>query len=139
MRDRFIDISMVGDKDLQRKLSKLEFNVQKKIVRNAISRAILPVRNKAKSLVPVDSGRLKQSIKRKTSSRRGMATARIVTGDRAELGIPVDATGYYPAAIEYGTKNQPAKSFMRAAITILRDHVLKKTGVHIDENIKKLL
>lgn len=136
---KFVDISMTGDKALQKKLKRLEFNLQKKIVRNSISRAILPVRDKAKSLVPVDSGLLRQSIKRKRSSRRGVASARIVTGTQVELGIPLDAKGYYPAAIEYGTSKQPARSYLRAALSSLRTHVIKKTGDYIDENIRKHL
>ena len=136
---KFIDISIVGDKKLQAKLKKLEFKLQKKIVRNALSRAILPVRNKAKSLAPYDSGLLKQSIKRKRGSKKGMAYAKIVTGTRLELGIPIDAKGYYPAAIEYGTSKQAAKPFMRVALAQLRTHVIKKTGDYIDENIKKNL
>ena len=136
---KFVDISMTGDKLLQKKLKRLEFNTQKKIIRNAINRAILPVRDKAKALVPFDTGLLEQSIKRKTSSRKGKASARIRTGTRSELGIPLDAKGYYPAIVEYGTSTQPAYSYMRAAITALRSHVIKKTGDYIDENIRKLL
>ena len=138
---KFIDISIVGDKKLQAKLKKLEFKLQKKIVRNALSRAILPVRNKAKSLAPYDSGLLKQSIKRKRGSKKGMAYAKIVTGTRLELGIPIDAKGYYPAVIEYGAPSAgiEAKPFMRVALAQLRTHVIKKTGDYIDENIKKNL
>ena len=136
---KFVDISMTGDKKLQAKLKKLEFNLQKKIVRNAVNRAILPVRDKAKSLVPVDSGLLRQSIKRKSGVRKGVARARIVTGTKAQLGIPIDAKGYYPAAIEYGTSKTPARSFLRKALTSLRSHVIKKTGDLIDENIRKNL
>jgi HK97 gp10 family phage protein len=135
----FIDISVVGNRELQRKLRRLEVKLQKKIVRNAINRAILPVRDKAKSLAPVDSGILKSKIKRKTKVKNGVARARIVTGTRMELGIPVDAKGYYPAAIEFGTQHQPARSFMRAAITALRVHVLQKTGDYIDEGIRRAL
>jgi HK97 gp10 family phage protein len=137
----FVDVSVLGDKELQKKLKRLDIKLQKKIVRNAISRAILPVKHKAKSLVPVESGLLKKSIKRKTGVKKGIARARIVTGTRIELGIPIDAKGYYPAAIEFGVPSQgkAAKSFMRAAITALKSHVLKKTGDHIDEGIKKNL
>jgi hypothetical protein len=68
-----------------------------------------------------------------------MAYAKIVTGTRLELGIPIDAKGYYPAVIEYGTSKQAAKPFMRVALAQLRTHVIKKTGDYIDENIKKNL
>ena len=134
---KFIDISVLGDRTIQRKIKKLEFNLQKKIVRNALSRAMLPVRDKAKALAPFDTGLLEQSIKRRNKTRRGFASSRIVTGTRAELGIPLKAKGYYPAVIEFGTATRPAYSYLRAAITSLRTHVLKKTADYIDEGIKK--
>lgn len=135
----FIDISILGDKKLQRKLRRLELAIQKKIVRQSINRAMLPVRNKAKQYVPVDSGRLRDSIKRVSRTRRGKASARVVTGTRAELGIPSDAKGYYPAAIEYGTRKQSAQSFLRRAMTELKNSTLRKTSEFIDQYIRKEL
>jgi len=133
----YIDISILGDKALQRRLANMDVNLQKKFVRQAINRAMLPVKNKAQALAPVDTGRLRSSIKRRSRTRRGISRAQVITGTRAELGIPVGSTGYYPAAIEYGTRKQPARSFMRKALTDLRGHVLKKTGELIDGYIRK--
>lgn len=128
---------MLGDKQLQKDLKNLDIKLQRKIVRSSISKAMLPVRNKAKQLVPVDSGALRDSIKRKNKTRRGVSRSRIVTGTKFELGIPADAKGYYPAAIEYGTRDQPARSFLRRALTDLKSSVLRNTGKFIHEGILK--
>ena len=71
----FIDISITGDKKLQRQLARLDIKIQKKYVRQSINRAMLPVVKQAKAYAPVDSGRLKSSIKRRSSTRRGIARA----------------------------------------------------------------
>ena len=135
----YIDISMIGSKKLQRKLEKLDIALQKKIVRQSINRAMLPVRERAKQYVPIDTGNLRDSIKRISRTRRGKAAARIITGGRAELGIPAESRGYYPAVIEYGTRSpaRPAKSFMRRAMTELKESTLKKTGDYIDLYIRR--
>jgi len=85
----------------------------------------------------VKSGKLKASIKRINRTRRGISRSKIVTGGRTELGIPADAKGYYPAAIEYGSRNQAAKPFMRKALSDLKESVLKNTGKFIAAGIKK--
>lgn len=136
----FIDISMVGDKELTKQLKKLDFKLQKKIVRQSISKAMLPVRNAAIANAPVDSGKLKASIKRKNKTKRGVSRSSIVTGTRSELGIKTK--GYYPAAIEYGYKKKngehvPAKSFMRKAISDNQTSVLNNVGKFIGNGIKK--
>ena len=140
----FIDISMVGEKELQKKLSKHDLKQQKKIVRSSEAKAMLPVRNKANALCPTDTGKLKSTIKRKNKTRRGISRSKIVTGKRSELGIPPGTKGYYPAAIEYGytMKNGkfiPAKSFMRQALSDLKGDVLKNVGRFISIGIKKAL
>ena len=134
----FIDISIVGDKKLQRKLSRIALAAQRKIVRQSINRAMLPVRDRARQYVPVDTGRLKASIKRVSRTRRGVSASRIITGGKAELGIPVNAKGYYPAAIEYGSRHQPAQSFLRRAMTELKNSTLRKTGEFIDHYLRRV-
>jgi len=133
----FIDISMLGDKELESKLKNIDFKLQKKIVRSSLVKSMLPVRNKAIALAPVKTGKMKSSIKRKTRTKRGITRVSIVTGTAEELGI--EGKYYYPAAIEYGTRHQPAKSFMRKALSDLKDSVLKNIAAHIRAGIKKEL
>lgn len=135
----FIDISIIGNKKLQSRIKRLDFAIQKKIVRQSINRAMLPVRDRAKQYVPVDTGRLRDSIKRVSRTRRGKSSARVVTGTKQQLGIPSSAKGYYPAAIEYGSRYQQAQSFLRRAMTELKSATLDKTGEFIDQYIRKEL
>ena len=40
---------------------------------------------------------------------------KVQTPTREQLGIPEDASHYYPAVLEYGTSEIPARSYMRNA------------------------
>ena len=135
----YIDISVLGDKELQKMLKNLDIKLQRKYVRQSINRAMLPVKNRAKALVPVNTGKLKDSIKKRARTKRGISRAMVVTGTKQELGIPENAKGYYPAAIEYGTRHQPAQSFLRKAMTELKDDTLNSTAKYIAGYIKKIV
>ncbi len=121
---KIVDISILGDKQLQRKLRRLATQVQKKIVKKALREAGRPVLAAAQQKAPVGkSGRLKKSLKlRARKQRRGEFGVEIRTGTRTELGIAADASGFYPMSIEYGFTHArsgqkvPAQSFLRAAI-----------------------
>lgn len=137
----FVDISMLGDKKLQRKLKKIEIQAQRKYVRAGMRKGMTPVKNKAKTLAPIDRGRLRNSIKIRSKSKGGISTVRVTTGTRKDLGIPGYVRWFYPAAIEYGYRKNgryyPARSFMRKALSDLRHTVIKKTGEHIDSLLQK--
>ena len=128
----FIDISYLGDKKLQRKLNRMVIQAQRKIVRKAMREAMKPVVTVAKGYAPIDTGRLKRSLKLRSKTRRGNTSIRIVTGTREQLGIDPNAKGFYPAAIEYGSKNQAPRSYLRRAITERRNLVLDDMGQAIN-------
>lgn len=120
----FIDISLLGDKELQTKFRLLPIKVQRKLLRQGMRKAGKLVRDEARRLVPVDTGALKKSLKVRAAIRkRGSFGARIMTGERAELGIDPGASGYYPAVVEFGSKTQPAQPYLRAAADAKRDEV----------------
>lgn len=138
----YIDISFLGDKELQRKLKQIEIKAERKIVRSAISKAMKQVKDRAKELAPVNLGRLKASIKQQSRTKRGISRAKVVTGTREELGVDDNQKGFYPAAIEYGYKTSsgkviPAKPFMRRAITEKQDSVMKETRDRIAQGIER--
>lgn len=140
MSDRFIDISITGDKELQKKLARLDFALQRTIVRQSARLAMKPVKDRAQSLVPVDSGQLKQSIKVMSKTRRGISRISVVTGTRPELGIDPDQKGYYPAALEFGYKALNGrfiapKSFLRKALSDLQESVKNDLGQKINAKI----
>ena len=111
-----VDISVLGDKELSKSLGRLEMKMQKSIVRKALRKAARPVLDSAKSLVPVMTGKLKDSLRIRTlKSRRGTVNVIVETGKRSELGISPNDKYFYPVVVEY-----KHKSFMRAAIDARR-------------------
>jgi len=112
-----IDIRLLGDKQLQRKLTNLELAVQKKIVRKALRAGAKPMLATAKAKVNVDTGALKANIKIKAlkRSRRGSFGVQVTTPPREKLGIAADDPGYYPAILEYGSATNRAQPFLRPA------------------------
>lgn len=112
-----IDISGLGDARLQARLKQLDAKVQRKVVRQALRAGAKVVLAATKALVPVDTGALKSGLKlRALKSRRGTFGIQVQTPTRAQLGIPSDAKGYYPAVLEYGAEGHPAKPYLRPAL-----------------------
>lgn len=119
------DISLIGDKALQRKFNAMGRKTQATELKAIFKEAMEPVKVLAKSRAPVDLGVLKKSIRTSVrASQRSGVTAQVRTGTRKQLRIPADATGYYPAAHEYGTRFIPAQSFLRSALSDRKDQVL---------------
>ncbi len=102
-----IDISLLGDKQLQKALNALPVKVEKKIVRQAFVKGARPILKSIRALVP-GSGEKHAMLRRGIKSRAGKRTRRasisrfILLPTRAFLGIPASAEHYWPAAVEYG-------------------------------------
>ncbi len=115
----FINISLLGDKALQRKLDALPNKLAKKVMRQALREGARPVLASAKANAPVLTGRMKKSLKlRAMKARRGNFGVVIMTGTREQLGIDPKDKSYYPFAVEFGFKrhNVPAHPFIRPAL-----------------------
>lgn len=124
-----IDISMLGDKKLQRQLSKLPARVEKRIVRKALRAAARPVLRAAKQKCPVDTGALKKGLKIRARKRsRKSFGVDVSTPTREKLGIASDSKWYYPALVEYGYVRKgityAARSFLRSAKDATRSAAL---------------
>lgn len=133
----YIDISFLGDAELQRKLKRIALQAQRKVVRAALRKSMKQVKERAQALVPVDSGRLRDSIHQKSRTKRGISRAFVATGTRQELGIPSDAKGFYPAVIEYGTRTRSPQSYLRRALQEKRSAVLSKAASDIGAGIER--
>lgn len=133
----YIDISFLGDAELQRKLKRIALQAQRKVVRAALRKSMRQVKERAQALVPVDSGRLRDSIHQKSRTKRGISRAFVATGTRQELGIPSDAKGFYPAVIEYGTRTRSPQSYLRRALQEKRSAVLSKAASDIGAGIER--
>lgn len=103
---------------LFRQLNQFAPALAKKIMRKAARKAAKPLLDAARSFAPVETGALRKgikirSVKRKRSSQ--IIGVKVQTPTREQLGIPEDASHYYPAVLEYGTSEIPARSYMRNA------------------------
>lgn len=116
--DRFINISLVGDKKLQKTLKKLALKDQKKLVRSELRKAAKPILRDTIANAPKtaeSSGDLKKSIKLRAIKRsRNKIGVRIVAG--AETGSEALKRLGYATYTEWGSKNQAAQKFMRKAV-----------------------
>ena len=133
----FIDISFVGGWELQQKLKRLEIQLQRKIVRGAMRKAMKPVLASAKSFVAVDQGWLKSSLHIKSRTRKGRTKVYVATGTREDLGIPSDAKGYYPAVLEYGTRTRAPQSYLRRAMAQHKTDVISNMRSDIGAGIER--
>ena len=134
-----VDISVLGNKQLQKQLKLLAGNMQKKIVRQALRAAAKPVLAAAKAKCPVKSGRLEKSLKLRAMKRkRGQFGVRIKTGTKAELGIPADDKFYYPAHVELGHGSVPAVPYMRSALEENRSSSLRIVALMVKAGIDKV-
>lgn len=133
-----VDISLVGDKKLQRKFKQLVGTVQKKIARKAMRAGAKIIQQDAKKRVKTKSGRLKKSIKVKAIKRSRRAIGFLVrTGTRKELQVDENSQYYYPAALEYGHGGVRAFPYLRPALDNNADKALKKIGEVIAQGIRE--
>lgn len=133
-----VNISVLGDRALERKLSRLKAATQKKIVRKALRAAAKPIRDDAKANAPVDEGDLRKNIKVRAMRRSRVRLGVIVrTGTRDEMGIPADSNWYYPAIVEYGYDDVPANPYLRNALDKNRQQALRTMGAEISSGIDR--
>lgn len=132
------DLEVKGQRRLNKKLNRMSTGLARKIVRPAMKEALEPVVSAAKTFAPVDSGRMQKFIKPfvQNSRSRGI-TGAVRTGTRKQLRIPANARYYYPAAIEYGTRNTPPRSFLRRALGSKRREALTILGRVITKGLMR--
>jgi len=152
---KLVDISLTGDKRLQRKLNRLPVVVQRKIVRRAAREAMRPVLATAKQLAPVLQGGgppervpglMRDTIKIKAlkpstwQKKRHTFGIVVCTAPREVLGIAPDDPYYYPAAVEFGHEASgwyaggppvPAYPFMRPAMDQNRRTAINIFSQHV--------
>lgn len=108
-----IKLIVTGNKKIDKRLRTLKATLARKIVRQALRKAMKPILQSAKDMAPRDSGDLALNIKLKAGKRsRGAFILRIRT-----LG----QHGYLASFHEFGTFKQPPRPFMRPAFDMHKD------------------
>lgn len=113
-KDRWFDISMVGDKQLEVAFNTLPMVLEKKIARRAVRATANSMRPKLARAAPVRTGKLRAAMEgaliRAASSKRNMIRDGIMMPTREKLGIPQDTMtrkyAYYPYVLEYGSHSR---------------------------------
>lgn len=136
---RPVVVSVSGFRELDRALAELPKATGRNVLRRTLTKAAQPIAEKAREMVPVDQGDLKQSIsvsariKNKVGNaefsaamRAGLGKAAAVSamrdarrgagGSFAEVYVgPAVPQGFYGHLVEFGTRNTSAQPFMRPA------------------------
>ena len=139
------DITMLGDKGLERMLKQLPDKAQDQAVRFGVRKAAEVAKQEMLRRVPTDTGELKQLLaagKLKSINRRGVLSIGSRLPTREELGIPAEAKSFWPSALEYGHafpghegKDVAPRPFMRPAIDENRPRLI---GIVADTLRKKI-
>lgn len=138
------DISVTGGEALAKKFKLLDIKMQKLLLRKALPAAAEPIAVAASAKAPVDTGALSASIHvTKPKATRGGLKVTIATGTREELGIPADATGFYPMAqetgwVDKGGNQHAAQPFLRPALHENEDRAKSIVGRVIASNMEDL-
>lgn len=113
---------ITGIKQIDRRLKLLPLKVQKKIIRPAIRDGLKLVKAEMAVQAPVDTGLMKKSIKIKAVAKRKVGRIAMlvqISGKVAGL-VKTSKSGkrtFYPAAVEWGSRDHPPNPFGRRAYT----------------------
>ena len=133
------DISLLGDKDLQRQFQQLPLVVQRKLLRQSFRAALRPVLAAARARAPKLTGRMARTVRlRALKRRRGQLGLMIISGTREALGIPPERRSYYPAHVELGTSQRPAEPYLRPAFDSQREAMVQTLARGIEEAMRSL-
>lgn len=110
--------SLRGLVDISKALADLPKKVENRIVKNAVYRGATVIRDRARALVPIDTGALKSSIIAKAKVlRKGVvyASAGVSKKTFARGRRQGREPRRYAHLVEFGTEHSAAKPFMRPA------------------------
>ena len=132
-----VTVKVEGMAALRDALSELPKATSKNVMRRVLNKRAAPIAEKADSLVPVDRGDLKKSIRvgtvlspraRRAHQRPGPLAVEVLVGP-----------GPHPQAHlqEFGTQHHGAQPYMRPAWDASKDTLLTDIGKDIAEEIEK--
>jgi HK97 gp10 family phage protein len=119
---------MVGFDEIDRALGLLPQAVQERVVRTAMVKALMPVRDFAASLAPQQTGRLAESIQigaRLTRrQRRGRATPPRTIEQFVGASYRIGGGGRHAHLVEFGTVTMAARPFLRPAWDAMKGGII---------------
>lgn len=118
-------IALRGADELAKALEDIGPALEKKILARAMRDAAKPILEDAKRRAPVLSGQLRKSIKIRSMKRVGKGRVGVIIS--TEKGFFKGET-FYGAFHEFGTKNMPARPFIRPAFEANKARAVKIVG-----------
>lgn len=137
MAKGFVRFNVKGGEKLEKRLMKMDRRMAGRALKQGMKTAMEPVKQLAIARAPVDTGRMKKSIRIAVFSKRNFAGAKVQTGTRKQLKIAPDAKHYYPAYVEYGYRKRNARPFLRSAFFDRKQVVLDRVVDDITKELEK--
>lgn len=147
------EVEITGGAELQKMLSDLPAKIEGRIFRGALRAGAKVIERKAKELAPVRTGKLRDSIKVSTRSRRGRISASIRAGNKksfyaqwVEFGTakhfikPKESKSLFFAGVSKETVDHPgatAKPFMRPALDSSQDEAIRVFADYVRKRLAK--
>jgi len=139
-----VDISVLGNAELERALGRIMDKTQKTIVRGSLRKEAKRMRGRVAANITrlglIKTGNMLKgyaNAKIANSGRKNFIRLGLVDPTRAELGIPANAKGYYPYALEYGKHGVGATPFIRPAIDNHKTQSFAAIGSDIGKGIER--
>jgi hypothetical protein len=136
MASPVIDITMFGDKALERKLAKLPPVVQRKVVRKECRESAKRMKPRVVAAVPSKRGKLKQLVQnfrvRAGKQKRGSVYIGLTLPEERKDAIAI-------FAVEYGSKDgkRAAQPFIRRTVNAHMEAEQRRIGQGIGRGIEK--
>lgn len=133
-------VSIEGMQELMRSSRAVDEAVRR-ILGEAVKAGADIVAQDARARAPVDTGALRRGIKAEITWDKNKSKAFAGAGmdkDMNDTFVKYSSNGkryYYPASIEYGTKNAPARPFLRPAL----EHNKARVKQEVTDRIKRAM
>ncbi len=130
-----ITINQAEIEALEKRLNEIADKLAKKALRTAARKAMKPVRDEAKTNAPEDTGLLEENFALLTTAKNGEITAKVGVRGGAKKN---DKTPFYFRFHELGTKDIPAKPFMRPALENNAERIIQTVADELKRELNKL-
>ena len=143
MAEKTVNISFLGDKELERKFKKIPPKLQRKFLMKAAKGVAKDILSVAEPKVPQSPGsfgshggaHLKDTLRAvRLKGSKNKIGWQVITGTRIELGLGPDEY-YYPAGIELGNTRKREDSYLRYALALNRQNGLNQMARAINQSI----
>lgn len=111
-----------GLEEVLKKLYELPTKLEKKVLRSAVRKGAVMIRDKARGYAPTDTGNLKKSIVVMNKRIDGKIALKVGVLKRKSKN---SKDPFYARFVEFGTSKMVAKPFMRPAFDASSDDVLE--------------